>query len=174
MRGLIVGRFQPFHLGHLSAVKEILQQCDQVVIAIGSAQYSHTKENPFTASERYEMIHRTCEYEGISDRALIVPVTDINQNALWVAHVRATVPEFRVIYTNNPLTMRLFGEAGYEVRQTRMYSRERYCGSLIREQMINGGHWEQNVPEVVVERIREIRGVERIRAIFNLSKDISQ
>ena len=42
--GLYVGRFQPFHLGHLEAIKHILKKVDTVIIAIGSAQYSHTLE----------------------------------------------------------------------------------------------------------------------------------
>jgi len=34
MRGLMMGRFQPFHLGHLDLVRQILKECDEVVIAI--------------------------------------------------------------------------------------------------------------------------------------------
>src|SRR3970040_1541422 len=51
-RALWIGRFQPFHLGHLSMAKRILAEVDELVIGIGSAQYSHTPENPFTAGER--------------------------------------------------------------------------------------------------------------------------
>ncbi|MEM2975778.1 MAG: adenylyltransferase/cytidyltransferase family protein, partial [Candidatus Bathyarchaeia archaeon] len=47
-RGLFVGRFQPFHLGHLTAVKNILKSVDELVIIVGSAQYSHRLDNPFT------------------------------------------------------------------------------------------------------------------------------
>ncbi|MEM1589096.1 MAG: adenylyltransferase/cytidyltransferase family protein, partial [Candidatus Bathyarchaeia archaeon] len=47
-RGLFVGRFQPFHKGHLQAVKEILDEVDELVIVVGSAQYSHRIDNPFT------------------------------------------------------------------------------------------------------------------------------
>ncbi|HLN89981.1 MAG TPA: adenylyltransferase/cytidyltransferase family protein, partial [Candidatus Binatia bacterium] len=51
-RGLYVGRFQPFHLGHLDAIKYVLKEVDELVIVIGSAQYSHNSNNPFTAGER--------------------------------------------------------------------------------------------------------------------------
>lgn len=172
MRALIIGRFQPFHLGHLSAVKEMLQACDEAVIAVGSAQYSHTRENPFTASERYEMILRSSRDEGISGRIHIVPVTDINQNALWVSHVRAISPSFSAVYTNNPLTMRLFREAGYEVRQTALYSRDKYSASLIREQMLSGGDWRQSVPRAVAAFIDEIQGVQRMKEIFSSERAI--
>src|SRR5256885_9498938 len=54
-RALFVGRFQPFHRGHLSMVKRILESNSEIIVGIGSAQYSHTGENPFTAGERYEI-----------------------------------------------------------------------------------------------------------------------
>src|SRR6266700_8062812 len=56
--GLYVGRFQPFHLGHLQAIKYILGRVDDLIILVGSAQHSHTHENPFTAVERITMIRR--------------------------------------------------------------------------------------------------------------------
>ncbi|MBS7649487.1 adenylyltransferase/cytidyltransferase family protein, partial [Candidatus Bathyarchaeota archaeon] len=55
-RALYVGRFQPFHLGHLEAAKYILQNAREIIIVVGSAQESHTLENPFTAGERVYMI----------------------------------------------------------------------------------------------------------------------
>lgn len=45
-RGLFVGRFQPFHLGHLEAIKDTLGEVDELVIVIGSAQYSHDVDDP--------------------------------------------------------------------------------------------------------------------------------
>ena len=45
--GLYVGRFQPFHNGHLSIVKEGLAHCARLILVIGSAQESGTEQNPF-------------------------------------------------------------------------------------------------------------------------------
>lgn len=56
MNGLLIGRFQPFHMGHLSAVKFALSQVEKLWIGIGSSNKSHEKRNPFTADERKEMI----------------------------------------------------------------------------------------------------------------------
>ena len=60
-RGLYVGRFQPFHLGHLGAIKAVLKEVDELVIVIGSAQYSHNANNPFTTGERLVMIRRALQ-----------------------------------------------------------------------------------------------------------------
>ncbi|MGF3523208.1 MAG: adenylyltransferase/cytidyltransferase family protein, partial [Candidatus Bathyarchaeia archaeon] len=60
-RGLYVGRFQPFHLGHLDAIQKILEEVEEIVIVIGSSQYSHNIHNPFTAGERLVMIRKALE-----------------------------------------------------------------------------------------------------------------
>ena len=55
-RGLFVGRFQPFHLGHLDAIEATLERVEELIIVVGSGEYSHSDKNPFTAGERVEMI----------------------------------------------------------------------------------------------------------------------
>ena len=56
MRALFIGRFQPFHKGHLKIIQQASETYDQILVGIGSSQYSHTVDNPFTAEERTEMI----------------------------------------------------------------------------------------------------------------------
>ena len=159
---LIVGRFQPFHKGHLQIVKIIMEQCDQVTIGIGSAQYSHTLENPFTAGERHLMISESLRDEGL-ERFFIVPVEDINRYSAWVTHVVSIVPPFNKVFSNNALTKRLFKEAGYKVMAAPMYNRHDYSGTEVRRRMLDGGDWESLVPTAVSEVIQEIDGVNRIR-----------
>ena len=45
-RGLMLGRFQPFHNGHLALTKQILTECDELVIIIGSAQFRLYRQGP--------------------------------------------------------------------------------------------------------------------------------
>ncbi|MDD1747301.1 MAG: nicotinamide-nucleotide adenylyltransferase [Methanomassiliicoccales archaeon] len=159
---LVIGRFQPFHNGHLEVVRTIARECGSIVIAIGSAQYSHTTENPFTAGERYLMISRALCDDGMRD-FFIVPVIDINRYAVWVSHVVSLVPPFQVVYSNNPLTRRLFSEAGFEVKASPMFNREMYSGTEIRRRMIAGESWRRLVPSAVAKVIKDVRGVERMR-----------
>ena len=51
-RGLLIGRMQPVHNGHIEIIKQILEEVDEIIIGIGSAQLSHELKNPFTAGER--------------------------------------------------------------------------------------------------------------------------
>jgi len=159
---LIIGRFQPFHKGHLEVIRTISEECDTITIGIGSAQYSHTLENPFTAGERHLMISRALKEVDLEDYFL-VPIVDINRYAVWVAHVVSLVPPFKAIYSNNPLTRRLFEEAGYEVRDSPLFNREVYSGTEIRRRMIAGEDWMSAVPKAVAKVIDEIDGVNRLK-----------
>ena len=44
-----MGRFQPFHLGHLDLVKQILKESDEIIILVTSAQFNYLEKDPFTA-----------------------------------------------------------------------------------------------------------------------------
>ncbi|MEM0083004.1 MAG: nicotinamide-nucleotide adenylyltransferase, partial [Candidatus Nezhaarchaeales archaeon] len=132
---LFIGRFQPYHFGHLAATKWILEREERLIVGIGSAQYSHTFENPFTAGERVEMILATLEEEGLTNRCLIIPIPDIGQHALWVQVVKQYCPSFSRVYTNSPLTRRLFIESGIEVREIPLFMRDKYDATYIRKLM---------------------------------------
>ena len=165
-RGLFIGRFQPFHKGHLHALKWILEREDEVIIAIGSAQYSHTLRNPFTLGERVEMIWLVAKSEGLTDRVIIVGVPDTNgEHSLWVQTLVSWLPEFDRAYTNDPLSRRLLKEAGVSVLPIPLYKRETYSATRVRELMIKGGEWEELVPPPVASFIKKRRLVERLREL---------
>lgn len=167
MRGFFIGRFQPYHLGHHEVIKNIVYEVKELIIGIGSAQESHTFENPFTAGERILMVSRALDEidRELRKRVYIIPLEDIYRNALWVSHVCSMVPPFDVVYSNNPLVIRLFKEAGFKVKTTEMYNREEFQGVEIRRRMVEGRDWESFVPKSVAEVIKEIKGVERLREI---------
>ncbi len=170
-RGVFVGRFQPFHKGHLRAVKDILGKVDELVIVVGSSQYSHTFDNPFTTGERITMIRRAMEEEGVSlAKYWTVPVPDVHVHMIWVAQVVGYTPRFDVVYTNEPLTRRLFIEAGYNVKPVPFHKRKIYSSTEIRERMLSGEDWEELVPESVAEFIKEIDGVERLQDLAKTDK----
>lgn len=162
-RGFYIGRFQPFHEGHHAMVERISEEVDELVVGIGSADQSHTVRNPFTAGERIMMITKTLVDLDLVTYA--VPIEDLNRNSVWVSHVQSMSPRFEVAFSNNPLVVRLFEEAGIEVRQSPMYHREEFEGTEVRERIAEDGDWESLVPEAVVEVLGEIDGVERIQQI---------
>jgi len=170
-RGLFVGRFQPFHNGHLQVVKDVLNEVDEIITVVGSAQYSHKISNPFTAGERLTMIREALDEAEISaSRYWIVPVPDIHKHMLWVAEVVGYTPSFHVVYANEPLTKRLFKEAGFKVKPIPYHQRETWSSTEIRERMLKGKNWKQLVPKSVAKFIEEIDGAQRLRDLAKTDK----
>jgi nicotinamide-nucleotide adenylyltransferase len=170
-RGAIVGRFQPFHKGHLEVIKNIVKEVDELVIIIGSSQYSHNLDNPFTAGERNMMIRKALQEENIElSKIWIIPVPDVHQHALWVAQIVGYSPKIGVVYANEPLTSRLFNEAGFKVKPMPFVKRDVYSATEIRKCMIAGEKWEQFVPSSVAKFIKQIDGDVRLRDLNKTDK----
>jgi bifunctional NMN adenylyltransferase/nudix hydrolase len=86
-----IGRFQPFHLGHLSVVKKALEVADQLIIVIGSAKHARNIRNPWTAPERAQMIRAALDEDAMYE---VVTVRDhLYSDAMWVADVQRAVGE---------------------------------------------------------------------------------
>ena len=165
-RGVFVGRFQPFHKGHLEVVKKIVNEVDELIIIVGSSQYSHRLDNPFTAGERITMIRKVLEETGIQlERIWIIPVPDVHQHALWVSQIAGHCPRFDVVYANEPLTSRLFTEAGFKVKPLPFIKREIYLATEIRKRMLTGEKWKELVPKSVAQFIEKIEGDARLREL---------
>lgn len=166
LRGLFLGRFQPFHNGHLAVIRKAFETVDELIIVIGSAQESHTSENPFTADEREEMIEKTLRVERIGN-CEIIPVDDIDDDDRYVVHVEGLVPDFHIVFAaENPLTATLFAAKEYPV-----WTCDRikpYESTRIRELIRKGDKkWKQLVPKPVVKIIEAVEGVERVKGVSN-------
>jgi nicotinamide-nucleotide adenylyltransferase len=159
-RGFYIGRFQPYHNGHQSVLEHIAKQVDEIIIGVGSAQLSHSVDNPFTSGERVLMITRSLSSLGCP--FYVIPIEDIRRNALWVAHVHSMTPPFDACYSSNPLVVQLFREAGVDVQSPAMYERELLSGTEIRRRMLAGEPWKDLVPGAVVQVLDEIEGTARL------------
>lgn len=166
MRGLLVGRFQPFHNGHLAVVRQVRAERPHapLLLGIGSAQRSHTLTDPFTAGERFEMISQALTEAGL-ERCEPVPLFDIDRHAVWVAHLESLLPSFDIVYTSNPLTRALFEAADYRVESPALVERVRWQGTVIRRAMVDGDGWKPAVPPGVATFLESIDGPARLRLL---------
>jgi nicotinamide-nucleotide adenylyltransferase len=98
-------------------------------------------------------------------RYYLIPVPDSTMHACWASTVVAYCPLFHVVYSNEPLTRRLFREAGRIVRGIPMFQRELYSATEIRQRILTGKTWRELLPKGVVAVIEEIKGVERLREL---------
>jgi len=171
--GLYIGRFQPFHLGHLEAVKHILGKVDELVIVVGSAHDSHTIDNPFTAGERITMIRLALKEAKIdANRYTILPLPDAEFHKVWVSHLLSQTPSFDLVFTNEPLTGRLLKEAGMRVEKIPMFNRGAFTATEVRKRIIDGKNWEELLPKSVAAYIKQIKGEERMREIAQTDKSV--
>lgn len=167
-RGLMTGRFQPFHNGHLALVRQALEECDELVIVIGSAQFNFIEKDPFTAGERVLMIHVALAEAGIDlSRCYIIPVANDENNARWLANLRSLVPPFDVLYSGNSFVDHLAKtqDASLAVKSPRFEKKKEYNGTYIRNLIASNKKWKHLVPAAVARVIEDIGGQERMRAL---------
>jgi bifunctional NMN adenylyltransferase/nudix hydrolase len=88
---VFIGRFQPFHSGHLALLRQALAAAPLAVVVLGSAWQARSPKNPFTWEERAEMIGlAVAEADGPAARARLrfLPVRDLFDEARWQDAVR--------------------------------------------------------------------------------------
>lgn len=170
-RGLFIGRFQPFHLGHIAAIKFALTNVDELIIVIGSSQASYDTQNPFTAGERLSMIKDSLNADPLIDckKTQIVPVPDTNVHSTWTHTVDMLVPKYDVVFTNNAFTGYLFIQRNITVTEPKLLNRDDLSGTEIRRRMLKNIKWTHLVTEQTQIIIQKINGVERVKKIASLS-----
>ncbi len=169
VRALFPGRFQPPHLGHGETIKWILNNVsNEVIVAIGSAQESHTFQNPLTGGERIVAVKLMLQDLGIDiSKVYIIPIPDIFMNKVWPKFVEALVPSFDVVVTRNRLVKLLFEENGYKVIEQPLYNREVYMGTIIRQLVVEGKNWREYVTKSVAMYLDEIGFENRLKILLS-------
>ena len=162
----MMGRFQPFHLGHLDLVKQILEQCDEVIIAITSSQFNYLEKDPFTAGERIEMIHDSLKESGIDlSRCFIVSIENQFNIATWASYLKAALPHFDKVYSGNDYVKMLLADSKINVVTPKFLDRTKYNATNIRLMIISDDTWQNLVPNAVVKFLQKINGKQRLDII---------
>lgn len=120
-RALFIGRFQPFHVGHLSVLHQSkILGWDEVIIGIGSAQYSGLDNNPFTYEQRVKIIQASTQNDPELPKLHILALPDIHDDAKWVAHVNTIIANnnlsYDIVFSGNANVYTLFEKAGVSVK----------------------------------------------------------
>jgi bifunctional NMN adenylyltransferase/nudix hydrolase len=88
-----IGRFQPFHLGHLETVTLALQHAETLLIILGSHLVAPNIKNPWSSFEREQMI-RACLLPEWESRVQFIYVRDrLYSDNLWLTDVQQKVYE---------------------------------------------------------------------------------
>ncbi|MEK7523748.1 MAG: nicotinamide-nucleotide adenylyltransferase [Patescibacteria group bacterium] len=152
---LFIGRFQPFHLGHVDVVKQILVKHEAVIIGIGSSQYSGLPQNPFSAGLRRQMIEKSLKEADVPpERFSIFDVPDIHNNETWISHLEKLLPPFGAVWSGTSLVQKLFQKDGKHPIIQPKFNFD-ISGTNIRDLMQkNDPSWLRTVPVAVARLIK--------------------
>ena len=169
--GMIHGRFQPFHNGHLEYLRGAAARSERVFVGITNPDPRRVKEepsdplrhlpesNPYTYTQRLLMIEAVAADEGIPAHVIPFPV---NEPDLWPAYVPAGVTQFLRLFSDwGGTKLERLRAAGYEVVVLDEGAEKEISGVDVRTAMRDGDEWESLVPPGVA---RVIRSLERVPA----------
>lgn len=148
--GLICARLQPLHLGHISLIKKALEEeCDRLILAVGSAQESSTLRNPYSSETRLKMLKNVFSSEIESKKLKVLLIEDIFNPPKWAKHVLSFCPDIDIYLAGSEEDASLFKSEGIS---TYILSREESdfkSGTEIRKMIEEGNpDWKKYVPEV--------------------------
>lgn len=164
MNGLLIGRFQPFHLGHLEALKFALTKVDKLWIGLGSSNKPLQKNNPFSAEERKKMILESID-DSIKNRIKIYFIPDLENHIKWIELIDTIVPKFDVIFTNDELTKYLYSKKKIHVVSIPFSQRDILSGTNIRDRIQTDQKWEDLVPEGTKSFLKMINVKDRLKIL---------
>ena len=146
MNGLLIGRFQPFHLGHLDALQFALSKVDKLWVGLGSSNLPPQKDNPFSAEQRQEMILSSID-EVMKEKISIYFIPDLDNHMKWIEKIDTIVPKFDIIFSNDELTNHLYSKRNIQVMAIPFLKRDKLSGTRIRDLIISDQNWNDLVPE---------------------------
>ncbi|MBI4599024.1 adenylyltransferase/cytidyltransferase family protein [Candidatus Uhrbacteria bacterium] len=161
---LFIGRFQPFHNGHLIVLKGMVKLCKRIVIGIGSPHESGTAESPFSSAERHDMIQRALQ--GVD----LIPLHDISlvdmpdgeDDAAWAKRcLELAGGDVAKVWTGNAWTQKSFEAINVPVQAIKEVPG--ISATEVRRRMTAGEDWKKLVPPEVAEFIASVEGVERMQ-----------
>lgn len=168
---LFIGRFQPFHKGHLEMVKKILKENERIIIVIGSAEKNFVQNNPLTAAERFQVIDESLKEAKISaEKYCIIPIRNVNNYALWIHHINIYVPPYTRLYTGSKIVKECY-LGKYCKNEPEIIRLKRVLGlssTKVRTALLKGKGWEKMLPPTAAKLLKEWSVPSRLKTIKNI------
>jgi nicotinamide-nucleotide adenylyltransferase len=169
-RGMIHGRFQPFHNGHLEYLRGAAERSDEIWIGITNPDPTRIKpeasdplrhlpeSNPFSYAERLLMAKAATADIGLEPAAVHVIPFPVNEPELWHAYVPQGVTQYLRLFSDwGGTKLERLRDAGYEVVILDEGSEKEISGADVREALREGRDWESLVPPGVARILRDLR-----------------
>ncbi|MGB0724568.1 MAG: nicotinamide-nucleotide adenylyltransferase [Nitrosopumilus sp.] len=146
MNGLLIGRFQPFHLGHLEALQFALSKVDKLWLGLGSSNKPMEKTNPFSVEERKQMIMSSID-DSIKNKISIYSIPDLDNHVKWIENIDTIVPDYQIVFSNDPMTEHLYSKRNVNVMTIPFFKRDQLSGTRLRDLIKSDQKWDDLVPE---------------------------
>jgi nicotinamide-nucleotide adenylyltransferase len=177
-RGMIHGRFQPFHNGHLEYLRGAAERSDEIWIGITNPDPARIKpedsdplrhlpeSNPFSYAERLLMAKAAAADLGLDPTSVHVIPFPVNEPELWPAYVPSGVTQYlRLFSAWGDTKLERLREAGYEVVILDEGAEKEISGVEVREALRDGGDWRSLVPPGVAEILAELYGSINVKTV---------
>lgn len=180
--GLYIGRFQPFHNGHLSIIQQMSKEMDLSFIIIGSADKFEENRNPFTCKQRIGMVETVLTNRKINNVKIAGGVEDQTSDRTWFAYTMAIFGSGALryveklnfkdvyVYTRNPTVDALFKERGFKIKSPKPFKpakgEKMLSATYIRECIkYDNDEWVRMVPGEVQYYLYDISGLATIKRV---------
>ncbi|HJJ21328.1 MAG: nicotinamide-nucleotide adenylyltransferase [Candidatus Nitrosopumilus limneticus] len=145
MNGLLIGRFQPFHLGHLEALQFALSKVDKLWLGLGSSNKPIENTNPFSAEERKKMILSSID-DSMKNKITIYFIPDLDNHVKWIEKIDTIVPKYEIVFSNDSLIGSLYLKKAVKVIPIPFLKRDQLSGTRIRDLIKTDQKWDDLVP----------------------------
>ena len=156
---IILGRFQPFHKGHIALIEWAYERGkdDFLRIAIGSSNLPQSPENPWSWEERKEMISAWVLKVHPKWNVEIVAIPDINNPSKWVEHASKYHGDSGILLTSDKKTQKLYQASEWNVEFFNLQNRSQFEGWRVREtcKMLSTVKEKESVKKILNESIHE-------------------
>jgi len=148
---LFIGRFQPFHNGHLYSLLKCLEIADKVTIVVAKSNISGTQNDPWDYRLRKMMVCEVVRANGMQDKIQrICSCPDNPSDKVWLSELKKRAGKFDVVVSNNEWVLSIMKGVGYQVFESGLYNRDELEGVKIRAMMRSGDEkWKSRVPDCV-------------------------
>ncbi|MCP9901049.1 bifunctional nicotinamide-nucleotide adenylyltransferase/Nudix hydroxylase [Cyanobium sp. Cruz CV13-4-11] len=171
---VLIGRFQPFHEGHLALIASAFERADRLLLLLGSHRCAPDTRNPWSSEERERMIRAALPADW-QRRLEVIPIRDhLYSDNLWLAEVQQKVlavtdEDDRVLLVGHRKDLSsyyldLFPQWDFQD----VPLKNAVHSTAIRQAYFSGGDgqpWASHVPEAVCAFLTEYRETGRYRRL---------
>ena len=173
--GMIHGRFQPFHRGHLEYALAALARCAHLIVGITNPDPSATvaeaadphrhlpAANPFTFFERQWMARAALAEAGIDTARVSVVPFPIHHPERWQHYCPSELTQIVRLFSDwGTEKFQRLEAHGWPVEVLDAGKEKQVSGSEVRQKISAGQEWQTLVPAAVAEILRTIEAERRL------------